>query len=231
MSLLIVRDLMIEVAGRVLFHDVSLEVGSGECVAVVGPSGVGKTSLLNCLGGITTPNGGSVVLDGVDLTPLSPAQRAEHRLRHVGLVFQFGELMPELTLVENVALPLRLLEVRRSEAEARARAQLDRLGLAEHHGKRPDEVSGGQVQRAGIARALVHEPDLVLADEPTGMLDEETSRATVQLLIEQAKSSGAGLVMVTHDSAVAARADKVLRIRDGAVTHETAGPAAPLGRS
>jgi ABC-type lipoprotein export system ATPase subunit len=212
-----VTDLSLTVPGRELFSDVSFAVDAGECVAVVGSSGVGKTSLLNCIAGITTPTSGSVVVDGSDLRNLRAPRRAEFRLRHIGIVFQFGELFPELTALENVALPLRLIGVERPEAETRAADWLERLGVDVPRKAHPELLSGGEIQRIAIARALVLEPLLVLADEPTGMLDEENTERVAGLLVNAAKGLGAAVVVATHDSLVAAAADRVLGLRAGAL--------------
>jgi putative ABC transport system ATP-binding protein len=150
----------------------------------------------------------------MDVTRLGATQRSAFRLRRVGLVFQFGELLPELTVLENVTMPLRLLGVERAESEARADGWLVRLGLDGFGEKHPDALSGGEIQRAGIARALVHEPRLVLADEPTGALDEENADLVARMLAGAATETGAAVVIATHDPRVASAADRVLRLRD-----------------
>jgi putative ABC transport system ATP-binding protein len=218
-----VVDLSFDVPGRRLLGGVDLAVGAGECVAVMGPSGSGKTSLLNCLSGIARPTAGAVRVDGTDLARLGTSARADFRLRRVGLIFQFGELLPELTVVENVALPLRLQGIGRGEAERRAREWLERLGLGGEGELHPDALSGGEVQRAGIARALTHRPALVVADEPTGALDEANAVRIAALLVAQAKEQGAAVVVATHDPTVAAAADRVLGLREGRLA-----PADPL---
>lgn len=215
MGSLLVHDLVLEIPGRRLLDGVEMAADAGQCLAVMGPSGSGKTSLLNCLAGITRPTAGTIRVGDVDVDRLGTAARAAFRLRRVGLVFQFGELLPELTVVENVALPLRFLKVPRLEAEGRAMALLDRLGLGDRARAHPDVLSGGEVQRVGIARALAHAPALVLADEPTGMLDEANAVQVTALLIGMATASGATVVVATHDPAVAAAADRVLRLHDG----------------
>ena len=214
MARLEVENLTLEVPARRLLASTGLTVEAGECVAILGASGTGKTSLLNCVAGISRPTLGSVRIEGAVLSDLPPAKRAEFRLKHIGIVFQFGELLPELSVVENVALPLRLLGVPRREAEMRARDELDRLGLGGQAASHPDSLSGGEIQRAGIARALVHGPLLVLADEPTGMLDEENTRLVAGLLGKSAREWGVAVLVVTHDAVVASAADRVLRIRD-----------------
>jgi len=218
-----VADLTLDVPGRRLLTEVALTVQVGECVAILGASGAGKTSLLNCVAGVQ----GSVRIDGTMLSVLSPAKRAEFRLKHIGIVFQFGELLPELSLVENVAIPLRLLGVPRREAEKRAQEKLERLGLGGQAAAHPNSLSGGEVQRAGIARSLVHRPSLVLADEPTGMLDEVNTRLVADLLGELARESRVAVLLATHDPIVSSSAARVLRIRDGRLVgdglHESSG--------
>ncbi len=218
-------NLTLDVPGRRLLDAISFAGAAGECLAVVGPSGSGKTSLLNCLCGIATPTVGSVRVDGVELTGLRLSKRTAFRLRRVGMVFQFGELLPEMTALENVALPLRLMGFSRNEAEHRAAEWLDRLGLDGRGGAHPDVLSGGEVQRVGIARALAHEPCLVLADEPTGALDEANSSYIAELLVGVAKEFGATVVVATHDPLVASRADRAFRLREGRLA-----PANELGR-
>ena len=215
MSRLHVINLSLDVPGRRLLNNITFEAAAGTCLAIMGPSGSGKTSLLNCLCGITTPTAGTVRVGDVEVTRLGPSQRAAFRLRHVDMVFQFGELLPELTVVENVALPLRLLNVARHEAERRATTWLDRLGLQGRGAAHPTVLSGGEVQRVGIARALVHEPQVVLADEPTGALDEVNAAQVVSLLVGMAKQLGATVVIATHDPSIAAKADQVFRFHEG----------------
>lgn len=178
----------------------------------MGPSGSGKTTLLHCLAGLHRPNDGDISLDGQRISALSERERARYRLTHVGMVFQFGELLSELSVRENVELPLRLRGVHDDEAVDRT---LDRLGLSERRNSWPDELSGGEVQRAAIARAVVGQPALVLADEPTGALDEDLSVTVCELLLEMTRSLRAMLVVATHDPAVAARMDRTLRLRRG----------------
>lgn len=220
MGRLIVKNLSLDVPGRQLLDEIDFEAEAGECTAIVGPSGSGKTSLLNCMSGITKPTTGSVWIGETQLTALKMAKRSSFRLRHMGMIFQFGELLPELTALENVALPLRLMGTERSVAERQAAEWLKRLGLdrEELHLAHPDALSGGEVQRVGVARALAHEPSLVLADEPTGSLDEENTSLIVGLLSKMAKELGATILLVTHDAAVASKADRTLRLSDGQLT-------------
>ena len=213
-----VNGLSLKVPGRLLLNEVDFEADAGECLAVVGPSGSGKTSLLNCLCGITIPSSGSVRVDGSEVVNLKTSERTALRLRSIGMVFQSGELLPELTVLENVALPLRLLGNSRRNAERRAAGWLERLGLGEHEEAHPDVLSGGEVQRVGIARALAHDPSLVLADEPTGALDEANSHRIVGLLVGMAKEFGTTVVVTTHDPLVASKMDRLLRLQDGRLT-------------
>lgn len=200
-----------------LLRSVSLSVASGESIAIMGPSGAGKTTLLNAAAGIGPVHAGTVRFEGDDFSGLRRSRRAAIRLRRMGLIFQFAELLPELSAWENVALPSRYLGLPRAQAKSAAVSALDSLGLAELLDRSPADLSGGQMQRVGIARALAHGPSLVLADEPTGMLDEHTSREVSELLFATAASLGTGLIVVTHDPAVAGRADRCLFLRDGAL--------------
>lgn len=195
----------------------SIEVAPGELVAVMGPSGSGKSTLLHCLAGLVAPRSGHVCFDSTDLYLLDDSQRSELRLRRMGMVFQFGELVPELSLVENVALPLWLLgEDRRSAAE-RAEALLDRFDVIGVARKRPAEVSGGQLQRAAVARALVHRPAIVFADEPTGALDTANAQIVMEALVGSAREQGAAVVLVTHETRLASYCDRDVLVRDGVV--------------
>jgi putative ABC transport system ATP-binding protein len=193
----------------------SMAVRAGEIVAVMGPSGSGKSTLLHCLAGIITPEAGTVVYDGKELSAMPDVPRSTLRRTDFGFVFQFGQLVPELTCLENVALPLRLGGVRRREAEATAREWLDRLEVGEHAGKRPGEVSGGQGQRVAVARALVTKPKVIFADEPTGALDSLNGEHVMRLLTGAAKETGAAVILVTHEARVAAYADREVIVRDG----------------
>jgi len=193
----------------------SLTVGAGEVVAVMGPSGSGKSTLLHCLAGILRPDAGLVRYRDVDVTGLSDAGRSALRRRDFGFVFQFGQLVPELTCLQNVALPLRLARTGRREAERAAAEWLERLDVADVAGKRPGETSGGQGQRVAVARALVGRPSVVFADEPTGALDSLNGERVMELLVEVARESGAAVVLVTHEPRVAAYADREVVVRDG----------------
>ncbi|MFI0794246.1 ABC transporter ATP-binding protein [Micromonospora rubida] len=197
----------------------SFAVRAGEVVAVMGPSGSGKSTLLHCLAGIVRPDSGRVTYRGADLTAMSDRERSALRRGQFGFVFQFGQLVPELTCLENVALPLRLARVARREAERRATDWLGRLEVAEVAGKRPGEVSGGQGQRVAVARALVTVPRVVFADEPTGALDSLNGERVMSLLTGAARETGAAVVLVTHEARVAAYSDREVVVRDGRTRH------------
>jgi putative ABC transport system ATP-binding protein len=202
----------------------ALAVEAGEIVAIVGASGSGKSTLLHCLAGIVRPDAGSVRYRGTDLTRMSDGDRSRLRRAEFGFVFQFGHLVPELTCLENVALPLRLAGVRRRDAEARARDWLDHVQVEQVAGSLPGDVSGGQAQRVAVARALVGAPSVVFADEPTGALDSLNGERVLQLLTSAARESGAAVLLVTHEARVAAYADREVTVRDG-VTRDLRVPA------
>lgn len=204
----------------VALANASATVAPGERVALVGPSGSGKTTFLYCLAGLLRPAGGQVMFNGKELTKLSDEERSELRLRSFGFVFQFAELVPELTIRENIALPLDLAGIRRAERIERVSALLARLGLTAEADRRPAQVSGGQAQRAAVARAVVHKPSVVFADEPTGSLDTANGEAVINLLFGLAEEQGSAVVLVTHDPKVAGRADRVLELRDGCLLSE-----------
>ena len=197
-----------------VFRDVSLAVDAGEFVAVVAESGVGKSTLLNCMAGLDVWDAGRVVVDGTDLSTLGDEPRALLRREKLGFVFQAFHVLPHLDVAQNVGLPLLLLQ--RPDA-ARVEAMLDAVGLGGLGQRLPQELSGGQLQRVAIARALVHRPRLLLADEPTGNLDPATATRVMDVLRTQARESGAALVLVTHSAAAAARADRVLHLRSDGI--------------
>ena len=192
-------------------------IRAGEVVAVMGPSGSGKSTLLHCLAGIVRPDAGTITYDGRELTALSDGERSALRRSEFGFVFQFGQLVPELTCVENVALPLRLNGERRRTAEATARAWLARLEVDAVAGHRPGEISGGQGQRVAVARALATTPRVIFADEPTGALDSLNGERVMELLTAAARDTGAAVVLVTHEARVAAYSDREIIVRDGSV--------------
>ncbi|WCD88393.1 Lipoprotein-releasing system ATP-binding protein LolD [Streptomyces xanthophaeus] len=190
-------------------------VHPGEVVAVMGPSGSGKSTLLHCLAGIVTPDSGSITYAGRELSAMNDAARSALRRSEFGFVFQFGQLVPELTCVENVALPLRLTGVKRKEAERTALHWMEKLQVEDLGRKRPGEISGGQGQRVAVARALVTQPRVIFADEPTGALDSLNGELVMQLLTETARSANAAVVLVTHETRVAAYSDREIVVRDG----------------
>ncbi|XIE80016.1 ABC transporter ATP-binding protein [Streptomyces sp. SBR177] len=196
---------------------VDFSLRAGEVVAVMGPSGSGKSTLLHCLAGIVRPDTGTIHYDGRELTALGDARRSALRRADFGFVFQFGQLVPELTCVENVALPLRLNGERRRAAERRAGEWLARLEVDDVAGKRPGEISGGQGQRVAVARALVTAPRVIFADEPTGALDSLNGERVMSLLTDASRDTGAAVVLVTHEARVAAYSDREVVVRDGAV--------------
>ncbi|MBC7547546.1 MAG: ABC transporter ATP-binding protein [Polaromonas sp.] len=202
-----------------VFSHVSLRVAPGEFVAIVGQSGVGKSTLLNCMAGLDSWDTGSVTLGGVDLGTLDDDQRALLRRRHVGFVFQAFHVLPHLDVAQNVALPLLLLGQNDTRTLApRVNAMLDAVGLTGLGARLPQQLSGGQLQRVAIARALIHKPSLLLADEPTGNLDPTTAAVVMDALIAQTRDHGASLVLVTHSEVAAARADRVLHLSADGIT-------------
>ena len=203
-------------------HDLDFTVDRGAFVAVTGASGSGKSTLLHMLGGITRPTSGRVLLEGVDLATLDDDALAEIRRRRIGFVFQRYNLLPELSLLENVGLPLALDGRAAKECDAAARASLDAVGMGHRAAHRPDELSGGEQQRGAIARALVTDPAIVLADEPTGALDSANSGRVVGLLQRLVAERGQTVILVTHDPAVAAAAGRTVRMRDGRIEFDSA---------
>ncbi|WP_245859067.1 ABC transporter ATP-binding protein [Luteimicrobium subarcticum] len=193
----------------------TLTVAPGEVVALVGPSGSGKTTLLYCLSGLVRAGSGTVRIDGTDLADLSADDLVRLRRERFGYVFQGSELVPELSVAENVALPLELLRRPRREVRERTAALLDRLGVADLARRLPDQVSGGQAQRVAVARALVHAPAVVFADEPTGALDSANGATVLDALLGLARDQGSSVVLVTHDAGVAAAADRRVEVSDG----------------
>ena len=209
---------------------VSLDLTAGECVAIVGPSGCGKSTLLHLCGGMDRPTAGVVVVDGVDLATLDDDALTAVRRERIGFVFQFFNLLPSLTLSENIALPLLLAGVPAAESAARARASARRVSIAHRLGHYPGQVSGGELQRAAVARAVIHRPTLLIADEPTGNLDTDNGRRVLDTLQTLNRETDVAVLLATHDLTVADRADRVVAMRDGRVV-DAAMPAAAGGAS
>jgi putative ABC transport system ATP-binding protein len=199
---------------------IDLSVRRGEMLAVMGPSGCGKTTLLNCLSGLDTPDQGQISIEGVSLSGMSDHERTDYRARRMGFVFQFYNLLPVLSAVENVELPLLVSGVRQREARQRALEALAQVGLGERANHRPAELSGGERQRTTIARALVNRPALVWADEPTGDLDSETAHEIMDVLVELNREQGLTFILVTHDRGVGTRCRRIVWMRDGLVESE-----------
>jgi lipoprotein-releasing system ATP-binding protein len=200
-----------------VIRDLDLRVEKGEMVAIVGASGAGKSTLLHLLGGLDRPDAGEVRVGDVDVSRISDAELVAFRNRHVGFVFQFHHLLPEFSAIENAEMPLRIARLTAGEARPRAVALLERVGLGERLEHRPGMLSGGEQQRVAVARALVRQPSLLLADEPTGDLDETTADALHRLLREMHAEFGLTAVIATHNSRLAAQCDRVMRLEGGAL--------------
>ncbi|MFI5936320.1 ABC transporter ATP-binding protein [Actinoplanes sp. NPDC051494] len=226
MSLLTARGVKLSFGSTPALRGADLVVGAGEIVAIMGPSGSGKSTLLHCLAGILVPDEGEITFDGRRIDALGETGRSALRRDTFGFVFQFGQLVPELTAEENVALPLLLSGVRRARAIQRAREWFPRVGLDGLGDRRSGELSGGQAQRVALARGLVAEPRVLFADEPTGSLDSLAGEQVMNLMVEAARERGTTVVVVTHEARVAAYADREVIVRDGLV-HDMAGTAAP----
>ena len=201
-----------------VLRDLELAVEAGEMVAIVGASGVGKSTLLHVLGGLDAVDGGGIAINGIDLTQLADGERVAFRNRHVGFVFQFHHLLPEFTAVENAEMPMRIARRGVSEARTRAGELLQRVGLGERLTHRPGMLSGGEQQRVAVARALIMRPSVLLADEPTGDLDEQTADALHALLREMHAAYGLTSIIATHNPRLAAACDRILRLEGGRLT-------------
>ena len=206
---------------RTVLHEAEAEFARGEFVAILGKSGSGKSTLLNLISGVDLVDGGDISVNGQRLTALNEHQRTLFRRQNIGFIFQFFNLIPTLTVWENVILPLELAGVDNGEARRRAEVLLEAVGLLDRRDTFPDRLSGGEQQRVAIARALVHDPLLVLADEPTGNLDEETGRQVMVLLDRLTRQNGKNLILVTHSNEAAAYADRILTLRDGKLVNGT----------
>jgi len=217
-SLIEARDITKSFGQTQALRGASVAVRQGEILAIMGPSGSGKSTLLHCMAGIFPPDSGEVWFDGQRLDTFNEAERTRLRRTTFGFVFQFGQLVPELTTADNIALPLILNRTGRKAAYAQAAQWLDRLGLSDKAARRTGELSGGEAQRVAIARALAIQPQVLFADEPTGALDSLTGEKVMRLLTGLAREQGTTVVLVTHDAGVAAYADRDVMVRDGRVT-------------
>jgi putative ABC transport system ATP-binding protein len=211
------RDAVFSFGTTPALRGANIAVDPGEILAIMGPSGSGKSTLLHCLAGILVPDSGKILFGGTRIDSMSESQRSSLRRDRFGFVFQFGQLVPELTAAENVALPLLLTGARRTEALRKARGWFERLGLDGMEQRRSGELSGGQAQRVALARGLVAEPEVLFADEPTGALDSFTGEQVMDQLVAAAREQGTTVVLVTHEPRVAAYADREVIVRDGRV--------------
>lgn len=216
------RDITKSFTQQRVLEGISLTVGDGESVAIMGPSGSGKSTLLHCMSGVLVPDQGEVLFDGHDVAAMSDAERSRLRLEYFGFIFQDGQLLPELTATENVALPQIMRGVPRSQAHDEAIDMLTRLGLGAYVDRYPGQLSGGQGQRVAIARALAGPPSVVFADEPTAALDQATGHEVMQQIVAVCQKFGVALVVVTHDPKIADWCSRRVEIRDGLIHSEVA---------
>lgn len=216
------RDITKSFTQQRVLEGISLTVSDGESVAIMGPSGSGKSTLLHCMSGVLVPDQGEVLFDGQDVSAMSDAERSRLRLEHFGFIFQDGQLLPELTATENVALPQIMRGVSRSQAHDEAIDMLTRLGLGAYVDRYPGQLSGGQGQRVAIARALAGPPSVVFADEPTAALDQATGHEVMQQIVAVCQKFGVTLVVVTHDPKIADWCSRRVEIRDGLIHSEVA---------
>jgi len=213
-----VRDISKSYDTLRVLSDITLDIDRGEIVSIVGPSGAGKTTLLQIIGTLDRPDGGSVMYDGVDVLSMKDRELARFRNGNIGFVFQFHQLLPEFTMLENVAIPAMIGGKKRAEAFAEARKLIDYLGLGDRAGHKPAELSGGERQRAAVARALVNNPRVVLADEPSGSLDSHNRHELHRLFFDLRRDMGQTFVIVTHDESLAGECGRVIHMRDGHIT-------------
>lgn len=220
-TMLVLNDITKSFTQQRVLEGISLEVGRGESLAIMGPSGSGKSTLLHCMSGVLTPDTGEVVFEGKSISSLDDGARSALRLEHFSFIFQDGQLLPELTAKENVALPAIMRGVAQRKAHAEATEMLTRLGLGAYTERFPGQLSGGQAQRVAIARALTGPPSVVFADEPTAALDQATGHEVMQQITAVAEKFGVTLVLVTHDPKIAAWCNRRIEIRDGLIHDET----------
>ena len=202
-----------------VLKEIDLTIQKGEIVSIVGPSGAGKTTLLQIIGTLDRPDTGSVIIDGIDTTTLSQKKLSDFRNRHIGFVFQFHQLLPEFTAIENIMIPAYIAGVNTKEARRRAEELLQFMGLSDRAKHKPNELSGGEKQRVAVARALINNPDVILADEPSGSLDSKNKEELHQLFFDLRDKYGQTFVIVTHDEGLASITDRTIHMRDGILEH------------